>query len=142
MAAPTKNGQGAGALPMEETEGKAGGDVSIRRIEIINVVLILAAVLAAFEFWTRDGAIGIFLGGTLSAASFRIIAAVIRAVLGKGVTGFWPVFTYWLKYLLMMGMVGILVLIYRIDAMGLLIGLSVIVPSIFAEAAIKLAFGK
>jgi hypothetical protein len=42
----------------------------------------------------------------------------------------------------MMGMVGILVLIYRIDAMGLLIGLSVIVPSIFAEAAIKLAFGK
>ena len=46
---------------------------------------------------------------------------------------------YWLQYTLMIAIVGVLVLKFRVDPAGLLIGLSMLVASIVIEALRKIA---
>lgn len=122
----------------EAPEG-GGGEISTRRIELVNVALVLAAAALAYFLWTPQVAVGMILGGALSAASFRVIAVVMKAIFAKGSTSFWPVATFWIKYSAMMAAVGALVLIYRVDVIGLLIGLSLLLPAIVVEAVLRMA---
>lgn len=129
-------------LPAEEEnggdEGLPGTEINIRRIEIIHVVLILLTVGIAYV-WERQMSLSIFLGGAIMATSFRIIAVVMRSVFGKGRVNALALGTYWLKFAAMMTAVGVLILIYDVDATGLLVGLTLIVPSIVLETVMKLA---
>jgi hypothetical protein len=112
--------------------------IDIRRIEIVNVCLVVVAALAAFFLRSEASALGVVLGGAIMATSFRIIVAVMQAVLGRGSKRLWPIVAFWLKFAVMMILLGVLVIVYDIDAFGLLIGLSTILVSIVLESIRKL----
>ncbi len=118
-------------------EEAPGPEVSLRRIQVINLVLVAAGSAAGLALSNRF-ALGVLTGGLLMAASFRVIAVVIRAVFLKGSTSPANVGIYWLKFTGMMLLVGYLVLKVRVDAIGLLLGLSGILVAITAEAVFTL----
>lgn len=129
--------------PPEENPGGEGsdfgGEISIRRVELFN--LLFTAVMAALVYflWEKSVAMAVGMGGIIMALSFRIMASVLKAVFGKGKVSFFALALFWLKFGLLMTGVGALVLVFDVDAMGLLIGLSLIVPAIVLETVLKLA---
>lgn len=122
-------------------EGKkaAAGEISVRRIEIINAALILLCAAAAYFVFGGERAGGVAMGGLLSAASFRTVALVMRRILRPEPTSGWPVALFWFKYSAVILAVGLLVLEYEVDIIGFLIGVTLIVPSIVIEAVAKAA---
>jgi hypothetical protein len=120
------------------TDEILGAEVSIRRIQVLNLCLVGVTSLGGLAlsvdfFW------GALAGGALMAASFGIIAAVIRSVFTK--TGISPlrIGIYWAKFAGILLIVGALILVFRVDPLGLLAGLSTILVAITAEAVLRLA---
>ncbi len=121
-----------------ETEEDSGGEVSLQRIQVINLILTVvgagASLLISYRF-----ALGVLTGGLVMAANFRIMVGVIRAVFLKGSTSPVNVGIYWAKFTILMFVIGFLVLKVRVDAIGLLCGLSAILVAITLEAVLKLS---
>jgi hypothetical protein len=46
---------------------------------------------------------------------------------------------YWLKFAGIMALVGVLILVFRIEVTGLLVGLSTILVAVTAEAVLRMA---
>jgi len=114
-------------------------EVSTRRIEILNLCILAASCLGSL-WLSKAFAVGVLAGGILMAANFRIIVGVIRAVFLKGSTRMiGNVAVYWLKFAGIMLLVGVLIVSYRVDAIGFLVGLSTILVAITAEAVLRLA---
>ncbi|TLN11185.1 ATP synthase subunit I [bacterium] len=129
-------------LNFDDTEGEGpdiGGEINIRRIELFNIALVIIVTLVVKFLWNDAIAFAVIVGGILMAVSFRVIASVMTAVFGRGGGNIVHVATYWLKFALMMLLVGALVLVYNLDVGGLLIGFSQIVPAIVLETVWKLA---
>lgn len=125
--------------PSEETEGKnAGTEVSVEAMERINLLLVAIAAGLGF-FWGSHKALAIFVGGALMAGCFRITIMAMRALFIKEEAKRWPLVIYWLKFTSIIAIVGVLVFKFEIDPAGFLIGLSLIVVAIVAEAVRKLA---
>ncbi|MHB8765151.1 MAG: ATP synthase subunit I [Deferrisomatales bacterium] len=121
-----------------EDEGPPIKEVSLGRIEILNVCLVAAAALASFWF-SRAFALGVLAGGVLMAANFRVIVGVMRSVFVRGSANALNVGIYWLKFVGLMLLVGIVILVFRVDPIGFLVGLSLILVAITTEAALRLA---
>ncbi len=124
------------SIPSEE--GLLGPEVSVKRIQVLNLVLIaLAAVIGlgvSFNFFW-----GVVAGGATMAASFGVIAAVIKSVFTKSGASPFNIGIYWLKFVGILAMVGAFVLVFRLDPLGLLVGLSTILLAITLEAVLRLA---
>ena len=73
------------------------------------------------------------------ASSFFIITAVMTAVFDREKATFWHVLVFCLKFGLVMLAIGVLILVYDINSMGILIGVSLVLPSIVLESILKLA---
>jgi hypothetical protein len=121
--------------PGEDEEGT--GEISIERIQVINLFLVAGASLLALLISVRF-ALGVLSGGLLMAVNFRILTGVVRTVFVKGAPSFVGAGMYWLKFLAMLVLVGVFVLVFRIDAIGFLVGLSTILVAITAEAVMRL----
>jgi hypothetical protein len=122
----------------EQTECFDKREVSVAAMEKINLLLVAISTLLAL-FWGVDKAIAVFIGGALMGIIFRITVAAMRAIFIKSRNRGWPLVAYWLQYTLMIVVVGVLILEFKIDPAGFLIGLSMIVIAIVAEAIRKLA---
>ena len=118
-------------------EEDLGGEVSVRRIQIIDLLLIAAACAASLLI-SRELALGVLAGGILLAANFRVLAGVIRAVLLKGSGSLTQVGIYWVKLAGVMLLVGVLLIAFRIDPIGFLVGLGTILVAVTAEAVLRL----
>ncbi len=121
----------------EESQEEPGGGVSLRRIEGLNLVLVGTGAALGFWISPRFG-LGVLVGGLVMAANFRIIYAVIRSVFLKGSTSPVNVAVYWAKFAGLMLLVGILILKFKVDAVGFLVGLSGILMAITLEAVLRL----
>jgi hypothetical protein len=120
-----------------EQEESPIAEVSTRRIEILNLCILAVACLGSL--WVSGAfALGVLAGGVLMAANFRVIVGVIRSVFLKGSTRISNVALYWLKFAGIMLSVGVLIVSFRVDAIGFLIGLSTILIAITAEAVLRL----
>lgn len=124
---PTEPGGKAPENPIQDAP------IDIRRIEWLNLLLIALAAIFAFVLHSGATALGVLLGGALMATSFRITGAVMQAVFGRGAQRGWPMVAYWLKFGLLMGLLGVMILVFDVDALGLLLGLSMILVSIVVE---------
>lgn len=120
------------------SEEPSGAEVSIRRIEIVHACLVAVGSLAALVA-SRPFALGVFVGGLLMIANFRVIVGVIRSVFLKETNRVGNVIFYWLKFVGILGLVGVIVVKFRVDALGFLVGLSLILVAITAEAVVRLA---
>lgn len=115
----------------------SGNEVSLTRIQVLNLAFVAATALVALYF-SRPMAYGVLLGGVLMAANLRIIVGVMSSVFGKGSGSMLNVGLYWAKFAGMMLLVGVLLAIFQIDPVGLLMGLSVFLLAISAEATLRL----
>ncbi len=112
-------------------------EVSVRRIEALNIGLLAAIALGGL--WVSQAfALGVVAGGLLMIANFRIIVGVIRSVFLKGSHSALNVGLYWFKFMAFMALVGMLVAVFQVDAIGVLTGLSVIVLAILVEGVLRL----
>lgn len=120
-----------------EEEETPGGEVSLGRIQVLNLVfVVLGAGLALLH--TRALAYGVLLGGALMAVNLRIIVGVMQSVFGKGSGSIVNVGLYWAKFAVLMLVVGVLIAVLEIDPVGLLIGLSVFLIAIAVEGTLRL----
>jgi len=131
--------------PVLAPEDGDGGtkEISIRRIELFNLLIIAAAAIAAWFYEGKRLSLAIIFGGLLAAASFRVVAMVVTTLLEGGSSkgkGF-AAFVYWLKFMLTFALVGVAVLYLKVNVGGLLIGLSLIVFAIIIETLFKLLCG-
>ncbi len=136
MATPGDDAVGPGGLPGEG--GSALAEVSTRRIEVTNLALLGLASAASLAV-SAGFALGVAAGGLLMAANFRIIVGVIRAVFLEGSTRLGNVAIYWLKFAGVMALVGVLILVFRVDPIGFLVGSSTLLVAITTEAVMRLA---
>lgn len=119
-------------------EGESAlGEVSVRRIQGINLCVVAFAAVASLLISTAF-ALGVLVGGILMAANFSVIVTVIRSVFLKGEASILNVGMYWFKFVAVMLLTGVLILIFRVDVIGLLVGLSTILVAIVAEALLRL----
>ncbi len=123
--------------PASEDGGTTFGEVSIRRIQIINVCLLAATALGSLWF-SKAFALGVVAGGVLMAGNFNVIVSVIRSVFLKGDAGALKVGLYWFKFIAVMTLTGVLVLVFKIDVFGLLTGLTTILVAIVVEAVLRM----
>lgn len=121
-----------------DEEESSYGEVSLTRIQVLNLGITAAVAVLSILFSVRFG-LGVVVGGLLMAANFRVIVGVIRSVFLYGSANILNVGIYWAKFGLLMLAVGILVLVFRIDPIGFLVGLSVILVAITTEAVLRLA---
>lgn len=124
--------------PLSE-EAPPGDEVSVERIQLINLCLI-ALTAAASLFFSVRFAVGVVSGGVLMAVNFRILVGVIRAVLRKGEEGgsnLAKAGVYWAKFLGVMALVAVCVLVFRVDVFGFLVGLSTLLVAILLEAMFR-----
>ena len=122
----------------EQTEREDKREVSVAAMEKINLLLVAVSTSLAL-FWGVDKAVAVCIGGALMGIIFRITVAAMRAIFIKSRNRGWPLVAYWLQYTLMIVVVGVLILEFKIDPAGFLIGLSMIVIAIVVEAIRKLA---
>lgn len=122
----------------EEIDENPIADVSVRRIEVINLA-ILVCLIGGGYYYSLSVAAGVALGGILMAANFRIISMVMASVFGKGSASLINVGTYWVKFLVLMVLIGFLVLYFKVDIYGLLVGLSTILVAVSIEAVLRMA---
>ena len=126
-----------------EPPGEGGGEASreeasLRRIEVLNLALVVAASLLALGasrpfFW------GVVAGGAVNAANFRIVAGVVRAMfLGGKRAGGLQAGLYWFKFTALLAVVGALILWVKVDGVGLVVGLTMLLVAIAVEASLRL----
>lgn len=120
-----------------EEEESSYGEVSLTRIQVLNLCFTAAAAVLSMLLSVRF-ALGVVIGGLLMAANFRVIVGVVRSVFLYGSANVLSVGIYWAKFALLMLAVGILVLVFRVDAIGFLVGLSIILVAITTEAVLRL----
>lgn len=113
-------------------------EVSTNRIEVLNLCLVGAASLGSLWI-SREFAIGVLGGGILMAANFRVLVGVLRSVFLRGTARVANVAIYWVKFLAVMFLVGVLLVSFRVDVIGFVVGLSTILVAITAEAVLRLA---
>jgi len=123
-------GEGGGQTP--------SGEVSLRRIEVLHLVLVAAASLLALGasrpfFW------GVVAGGAVNAANFWIVTGVVRAMfLGGRRAGGLNAGLYWFKFTALLAVVGALILWVKVDGVGLVVGLTMLLVAIAVEASLRL----
>jgi hypothetical protein len=123
--------------PGQDETGTVSGEVSVQRIEVMNLILVAIAAAVSLTvsrpfFW------GVVSGGALTAANFRILAGVIRSVfLKKGVNAL-NVGLYWVKFAAILGAVGALILWVKVDGVGFVVGLSTMLVAVTVEAVLRL----
>ena len=111
---------------------------SLRRIEVLNLVLVAAASLLALGvsrpfFW------GVLAGGALNAANFRIVAGVVRSMfLGRRGVNAVNAGLYWFKFTALLAVVGALILWVKVDGVGFVVGLTTLLIAIAVEASLRL----
>lgn len=115
-------------------------EVSLKRIQILNLCFIGIGTAAGWSLSQPLG-LGILVGGLIMAVNFRIIVGVMRSVFLKGTANVANVGLYWAKFAGVMLLVGVLIAMFQMDAVGLLVGLSLIVPAVFIEAVVRLIRG-
>lgn len=122
------------ANPDPENSGSPQTGLSLGVIEATNAILILLAALSCWLVWGQDRGVGVLIGGALSAGSFRVVVVVMKRILVPKRSGWWPVGVFWLKYMAMIAAVAWLMLKVKLDVIGFLVGVTLIVPSILMEA--------
>jgi hypothetical protein len=136
MAATTDGDSGE---PRGESPGEgADGEVSLRRIEVLNLALIAAAALLSLGasrrfFW------GVVAGGALNAANFRIITGVVRSMfLGRKGASALNAGLHWFSFAAVLGVVGALILWVRVDGVGFVVGLTTLLAAVALEGGLRL----
>jgi hypothetical protein len=119
-----------------------GSGLSIGRIEIFNLLMIFGVLLIALLLGHKEVAKGVGAGGAISALSFRAIAYVLGLAFKKSRIGCFPLILTLTKFGLIMIAMGSLILVYNVDILGILIGTSMIMPSILLEALINMSAAK
>jgi hypothetical protein len=105
----------------------------LKRIEQCNWVLLALFASGSFAFFSRNFALGVFVGGVLAIANFCLMKRSLLRALDpqtKGKTRFF----YLLKYYLRFAVLGLIVALLLINGLtspfGILLGLSIIVIGI------------
>jgi hypothetical protein len=112
--------------------------VSLRRIEVLHLVLVAAASLLALGA-SRPFLWGVVAGGAVNAANFRIVAGVVRAMfLGGRRAGGLKAGLYWFKFTALLAVVGALILWVKVDGVGFVVGLTTLLVAIAVEASLRL----
>lgn len=109
------------------------------RVELFNLLL---AALVSGGFWLvsgSEGALGVVVGAFVTASSLRIVRVVMGRIIKPGPTSWWPVAVFWLKYMAMIAFVGLIVLKFKLDLAGFLTGVTLLLPAIVLEAAVRTA---
>ena len=121
----------------DSPDSSPGAEISVQRIQLLNLGVLALSFGAGFLVSVRF-ALGVLAGGVLMAANFKVIAGVVRSVFLDQTYAALNACFYWVKFLALMGLVGALVLWFRIDIFGCLLGLSTIVVAITLEAVLRL----
>lgn len=106
----------------------------IRGIETGIIVISLALAVGALALGRLAASLGILAGGTISLLNLIWIASIVRRLLTNqgSMTRFAASLA--LKELLLLGAVGILIGLRLVDPIGLLIGLSGLIPAVTVAA--------
>jgi hypothetical protein len=128
----------SGSEMLTEEAETASADVSVERIQVLNLAILVAAVVASLWI-SLSFALGVAAGGVVMAANFRVIVGLMRRVFLRGARRFTYVGVYWAKFLGIMVLVGGCVVWLQVDVFGFLIGLSTILVAVTVEAGLRLA---
>ena len=112
-------------------------------ITVLNVgSWVLLALLATLGFFLFSGhfALGVLAGGVLTMANFNWLQNILKRalLLPKGKAQSFAMSRYMLRLVLIGLAVWFMIVHFRIDLIGLLVGLSVLVINIFALTIYKL----
>jgi len=110
---------------------------SLRRIERAALLLVCLATLLSLVLWDRAVFLGVGLGGGLAALNFialrRILGALFTAKESNPQRGALMGAMLVLKFLIMALSIFLVVKFVPVDAIALLVGISVVVLAIFVE---------
>lgn len=112
---------------------------NLGRVEVFNLLL---ATLVSGGFWFAsgpEGALGVAVGALVTASSLRVVRVVMGRILRPGPTSWWPVAVFWLKYMAVIALIGLIVLKFKLDVAGFLTGVTLLLPAIVLEAAARAA---
>lgn len=105
----------------------------LRRIERINVVLLVFATLAAWAGFSHQIAFGVFLGGVIATASFQLLKWQLRRAFqsrGKIPHKGGLFASYYLRFLAIVFIIYTVIYYGWANPIALLVGLSLVVLSI------------
>lgn len=124
------------ALPAPVAEGVPP---EIRRMVILALLLTVPATVGSFAWWGLSGALGALVGAGIAVPSFWMVGrAVVKLTAQEGAGAGRAVAAIVVKLLLLLAMTGTAVLLLQVDALGLLVGASVVVVAIVLATIVDL----
>jgi hypothetical protein len=112
----------------------------VRRIEIVNVVLLVVLPLGAWLLLSPQMALGVFLGAAIVTLSFRVLKWQLNKAFrtpGKLPQKGRVFASYYLRYLLTLFLVFVVMYYGWADPIAFLVGLSVVVMSILVGGGLE-----
>lgn len=98
-----------------------------------NWVLFVLFTACGFLFFNKAFALGIFFGGLIVTVNFHFLARTLKKALNPSALNYYPValVKYYIRFFVSIVIIIVLVSKHLVDPLGLFVGLSVIVGSIF-----------
>jgi hypothetical protein len=112
-----------------------------RRILAIAVCLLLPTLVAAQLYAGSAMALGVLGGGVVALVNFWFLARIIVRTTGGEMQGSTLFARLLVKYLMLAASLGVVILLFRLDSLGLMIGVGVIFPAIMIGSLLDL-FGE
>jgi len=114
-------------FPAPMGRGIPGG---ARRILLIATSLLLPMLLASYLYSGVPMALGVFGGGVLALINFWLLARIVVKTTGGEMQGSALFGRLFVKYLILAASLGVVILLLRLDSLGLILGVGVIFPAI------------
>jgi hypothetical protein len=118
--------------------GLRGIPASARRILVIATVLLLAVLVAAQLYAGVSVALGVLGGGVLALVNFWFLARIVVRTTGGEMQGSALFGRLLAKYLALAASLGVVILLLRLDSLGLMLGVGVIFPAIMLGSLLDL----
>jgi hypothetical protein len=113
----------------------------LRRIELVNVILMGLLPLGGWALVSADAALGVFLGAAIVTASFRVLKWQLNKAFrtpGKLPQKGRVFASYYLRYVATLLLVFVVMYCGWADPIAFLVGLSVVVLSIFVGGGLEI----
>jgi hypothetical protein len=113
----------------------------LRRIEVVNVILMGLLPIGGWVLVSADAALGVFLGAAIVTASFRVLKWQLNKAFrtpGKLPQKGRVFASYYLRYVATLLLVFVVMYFGWADPIAFLVGLSVVVMSIFVGGGLEI----
>ncbi len=113
----------------------------LRRIELVNVILMGLLPIGGWALVSADAALGVFLGAAIVTASFRVLKWQLNKAFrtpGKLPQKGWVFASYYVRYVATLLLVFVVMCFGWADPIAFLVGLSVVVLSIFVGGGLEI----